>query len=88
MSGSRDKRIELIDCKPLYACGTNKGIIHKNKEIKCENIIKQYKKKKKSIDFDDVTGENTRRNPSWPEILDHPYRILIYGGSGSGKKMH
>ena len=46
------------------------------------------KKKKKSIDFDDVTGENTRRNPSWPEILHHPYRILIVGGSGSGKKMH
>ena len=24
-------------------------------------------------------------NPSWPYILDHPYRILIIGGSGSGK---
>ena len=24
-------------------------------------------------------------NPSWPYIPDHPYRILIIGGWGSGK---
>ena len=24
-------------------------------------------------------------NPNWPYILYHPYRILIIGGSGSGK---
>ena len=24
-------------------------------------------------------------NPNWPSILDHPYRILIIGGLGSGK---
>ena len=24
-------------------------------------------------------------NPNWPYIPDHPYRILIIGGSGSGK---
>ena len=24
-------------------------------------------------------------NPNWPDIPDHPYRILIIGGSGSGK---
>ena len=24
-------------------------------------------------------------NPIWPYIPDHPYRILITGGSGSGK---
>ena len=24
-------------------------------------------------------------NPNWPYILDHPYRILIIGGSWSGK---
>ena len=23
--------------------------------------------------------------PNWPDILDHPYRILIIGGSGSEK---
>ena len=24
-------------------------------------------------------------NPNWPYIPDHPYRILIIGGSGPGK---
>ena len=24
-------------------------------------------------------------NPNWPESLDHPYRIVIFGGSGSRK---
>ena len=24
-------------------------------------------------------------NPNWPQILDHPYGILIIGGSGSRK---
>ena len=24
-------------------------------------------------------------NPNWPYIPDHPYKILIIGGSGSGK---
>ena len=23
--------------------------------------------------------------PNWPYISDHPYRILIFSGSGSGK---
>ena len=38
------------------------------------------------ITFDDYTNENkTENNLKWPHILDHPYRILIIGGSGSGK---
>ena len=24
-------------------------------------------------------------NPNWPESLDHPYRIVIFGGSRSRK---
>ena len=37
--------------------------------------------------FDDYTNENkTKHNPNWPYILDHPYGILIIGGSGSGKR--
>ena len=24
-------------------------------------------------------------NPNWPQIPDHPYRILIIGGSGFGE---
>ena len=38
------------------------------------------------INFDDVAKENIyQQNPSWPQIPDHPYRILIIGHSGSGK---
>ena len=38
------------------------------------------------INFDDILNENkTMHNKNWPYILDHPYRILIIGGSGSGK---
>ena len=38
------------------------------------------------INFDDYTNENkTQHNSKWPYIPDHPYRILIIGGSGSGK---
>ena len=36
--------------------------------------------------FDNVTKENIKEhNPSWPQIPDHPYKILITGGSGSVK---
>ena len=38
------------------------------------------------INFDEYTNENrTKHNKNWPYIPDHPYRILIIGGSGSGK---
>ena len=38
------------------------------------------------IDFNDVTKENIKEhNPNWPQIPDHPYRILIIRGTGSGK---
>ena len=36
--------------------------------------------------FDDDANENkTEHNSNWLYIPDHPYRILIIGGSGSGK---
>ena len=38
------------------------------------------------INFDDYTNESKiEHNLKWPYIPDHPYRILIIGGSGSGK---
>ena len=38
------------------------------------------------INFDEYTNENKiSQNPNWPYIPDHPYRILIIGGSESGK---
>ena len=39
--------------------------------------------------FDYITKEEIKeQNSTWTEIPDHPQRILIVGGSGSGKKMH
>ena len=38
------------------------------------------------INFDNYTNENkTEHNSKCPYIPDHPYRILIIRGSGSGK---
>ena len=38
------------------------------------------------INFNDFIKENIKEhNPNWPEIPDHPYRVLIIGGSGSRK---
>ena len=38
------------------------------------------------ISLDSITSKNNKKhNEKWPYIPDHPYRILIIGGSGSGK---
>ena len=37
------------------------------------------------INFDCITNEDIKdHNLNWPENLDHPYRSLIIGSSGSG----
>ena len=38
------------------------------------------------INFDNyANGNKTEHNLKWPYISNHPYKILIIGGSGSGK---
>ena len=38
------------------------------------------------IYLDSITNENNKKYyEKWSYIPDHPYRILIIGGSGSGK---
>ena len=38
------------------------------------------------INLDSITNEyNKKHNEKWPYIPDHLYRIIIIGGSGSGK---
>ena len=40
----------------------------------------------KMINVESITNENNKeQNEKWLFIQDHPYRILIIGGSGSGK---
>ena len=38
------------------------------------------------FNFDYITKEDIKEhNPNWADVHDHPYKILIVGGSGSGK---
>ena len=38
------------------------------------------------INLNNIINENNEEhNEKWPYVPDHPYRILIIGGSGSGK---
>ena len=38
------------------------------------------------FNLDNIRNENNEdHNKKWPYILDHPYRMLIIGGSGLGK---
>ena len=38
------------------------------------------------INLDSITNKNNKEhNQKWPYIPDHPYRLLIIGGSRSGK---
>ena len=38
------------------------------------------------INLDSITNENNKKDKEkWSYIPDHPYRILIIGGFGSGK---
>ena len=38
------------------------------------------------LNLDNIVNNNNKgHNENWPYIPDHPYRILIIGGSGSGK---
>ena len=38
------------------------------------------------IYLDSIKNENNKEhNKKWPYVPDHPYRIFIIGGSGSGK---
>ena len=38
------------------------------------------------INLDNIMNDNNNNhNEKWPYIPDHPYRMLIIGGSGSGK---
>ena len=70
--------MQSIDSIEIYAYEKSKDLVSEKEEIKCNNIIK------KMIKFDDVTKENKKENNSnWPEISDHPCRMLIIGDSES-----
>ena len=43
LSSNDDKRMQSIDLIETYAYGMNKDVVCNKEEIKCNNIIKQYK---------------------------------------------
>ena len=38
------------------------------------------------INLDSIVNDNNKKHKNWPYVPDHPYRILIISGSGSGKR--
>ena len=70
------------------AKGTKKCVIKKYlNPISKVKLSKVKYSKYKMINFDNYTDENkTEHNLDWPYMPDHPYRILIVGGSVSAKK--
>ena len=73
--------MQSINSIEKYAYGYSKDLITEKEEIKCNNTINQCKKWLTLMMFQKKTNKH---NPNWPEIADHPYRILIVGGSRSG----
>ena len=40
----------------------------------------------KMVNVDGITKENIKQyHPNWPQILGHPFRVWMVGGSGSGR---
>ena len=55
-------------------------------QTKCVSEMKKYVKFEVKKKLWNYTNENkNEHNPKWPHIPDHPYRMLITRGSGSGK---
>ena len=70
------------DSMETYASGTRKNLVSKTEEIKCNNIMKQYK----MINFDNIAKVNIKEhNLNWLQIRNHQYRILLIGGTRSRK---
>ena len=88
------------DCHNVYTQEINKIALNSNNDKRLQTIDKityPYRMEQEAkaifeeaininINFDNYANENkTKRNLNWPYIPDDPYRILIIGGSGSGK---
>ena len=69
--------MQTFDGITSYPYGTSAGKVCKTE------LLSKYK----MINFDNYTNENkTEHNSKWAHIPDRPDRILIVGGSGSGKQ--
>ena len=74
--------MQSTDSIEIYAHGSSKNLLNEKEEIKCINIIKLSKKWLTLL----CDKKNLKElNSNWSRIHEHPYKILITGGSGSGK---
>ena len=77
LSSNDGKRLQSVDLIDTYGYRRSKYVVSAKEVIKSNN----NKTIQKMINFD-VTKENIKEhNSNW----SHPYRILMIGGSGSGK---
>ena len=44
LSSNDDKRMQAIDSVEMYVYGMNKELVWKKEKLKCNSMIKQYKK--------------------------------------------
>ena len=74
-----DKRLEIPDGVQHIPKVTSAGIVCKNEiDRTCKN-----KKLSIMINFNDMAGENKKEhNIHCPQILDHPYKILMVSNFG------
>ena len=87
LSSNDDKRLQTFDRVTTYPYGTNAFKVCESEMLMVKDLFfEKLKWNIKMINFDNYVNENkTKHNKNWPYIPDHPYRILIIGGSGSGK---
>ena len=93
LSSNDDKRLQTFDRITTYPYGTNAFKVCESEMLMVKDLF--FEKLQwnsvttiniKMINFDNYVNENkTKHNKNWPYIPDHPYRILIIGGLGSGK---
>ena len=62
LSANNDKRIKLVDSVETYTYGINEEIIHRKKEIKCNNIMKKYEKWLTMATLQKTTTKNKKQN--------------------------
>ena len=82
-----NKTLQTFDRITTYPYGTNAFKVCESEMLMVKDLFfEKLKWNIKMINFDNYVNENkTKHNKNWPYIPDHPYRILIIGGSGSGK---
>ena len=92
LSNNDDKRIQTFDGITTYPYGRNAFKLCKSEMLMVFILWKKLQWNSvttiniKTINFEDYVNENKiEHNRNWPCIPYYPYRILITGGSGSGK---